>query len=122
MDCFPDKASPILITKDAGVWSNTTNRIVIVPADTISKYIKIKGILVSDISAMGDYQLDFFQGDDEIYLSSICFARSASLSQEGVFLNGDNLLHPNKQLSAALSSGNSDRDNVKIKIMYEHKD
>ncbi len=120
---FPLLASAVTVTKAAGAWGAFPTPTEIIPAISSpqSNMFDIHWIILSSISANGDYVLQLYKGAalSEILLTSCAFLRTTNKTVGAVPVLTKRI-NPNTRISAAISSENATGDSCAIKLVY-HK-
>jgi len=118
---YPLLANPITLTKAANAWvAFPASKTEIIPANTVTKPFNIYYVLISTLSAVGDYIIALYSGNAgaEIIIGYVVASRSANGTIEGIVPTMTPIIPANTRISAALTSGNATADTVKIKVFY----
>lgn len=116
---YPPLADAITLTANASGWTYGT-KVEIIPASTITVNFDIHWIIVSEISAVDEYELSLYSGEvaSEVLIATVAFNRSSTFAQEG---NLPCQIPPqlaNKRISAALACKSTNARTCTIKLYY----
>ena len=116
---YPELANPVTLTADSSAWTYGS-WVEIIPADTITEPFDIHWVLLSSISANGNYTLQLGAGDSgsEEVIGTIGYNRNAVQSQEGSQPVQIPHQASNKRIAARIASGNANADTTDIKLYY----
>lgn len=114
-------ADPITLTSGSGeAWLHGA-KAQIIAADAIATAFDIHWVLISEISAVDDYELRLYAGaaESETLIATIGFARSSNFSQEGSQPIQIPPQPAGTRISASLACGDGDGATCKVKL-YSH--
>lgn len=116
---YPTLADSITLTADASGWTLGAKAEVI-PADTITTKFDIHWILVSEISAVDEYELVVYKGAGgaEEEIGRIAFNRSSTFSQEGDLPIQIAPQSANTRISMALACKSTNARTCNVKVYY----
>lgn len=119
---YPDLADPITLTcGTASAWTLGTI-VEIVPASTITDQYDIHWVDIGDISANGNYQINFYTGGSgsEVFWSSCRVTRDTFFSQNAQIRIQGPVIPANTRFSAAVASSTGDANTLTVSVEY-HK-
>lgn len=118
---YPLLANPITLTKAVNAWvAFPASKTEIIPVNTVTRPFNIHFVLVSTLSAIGDYIIALYSGSagSEVIIGYVATSRSANGITEAMVPTLTNIIPANTRISAALTSGNATADTVRIKVFY----
>jgi hypothetical protein len=118
---YPLLANPITLTKAVNAWvAFSASKTEIIPVNTVTSPFNIHFILVSTLSAVGDYVIALYSGaaGAEVLIGYVPASRSATGTTEGLVPATTTAVPANTRISAALTSGNAAADTARIKVFY----
>ena len=116
---YPVLADAVTITASAAGWTYG-NKIQIIPADTITTKFDIHWVLISDISAVDQYELSLYSGaeNQEELIATIAFTRSSNFAQEGNLPIQVAPVPANTRVTAALACKSTNARTCGVKLYY----
>ncbi len=117
---YPLLSDPVVLEKGTGAWATFPIPVEIVPAGGIGETFEIVYLLISDVGPHGNYSLVLYQGSvgAEELLGSWVFTEDMLITQRGTVRVSMRRMDVGTRISAAMSSSNSGRDSIGIKIGY----
>lgn len=117
---YPDLADSILLTAGNTVAWGLGSFTEIIPANAIASSFDIHWVMISDISASDEYQLNLYSGasGSEVLIASIAFFRDSIFAQEGNLPIQVPIQAANARISAKLACGDGDGATCRIKTYY----
>lgn len=116
---YPPLADAKTLTTSAAGWTYGT-KIEIIPVDTITTAFDIHWVVVSDISAVNEYELSLYSGaeGEETLMGTITFNRSSNFAQEGNLPIQVAPVSANTRVSAALACKSENACTCDVKLYY----
>lgn len=116
---YPELADAVTVTSAGTGWAYGT-KVELIPADTINTLFDIHWVVVSDISAVDQYELSLYSGasGEEELIGTITFSRSSNFSQEGNLPIQVAPILSGTRITAALACKSTNARTCGVKIYY----
>lgn len=116
---YPVLEDAVTITTATTGWAYGT-KTEIVPVDTITTLFDIHWVVISDISAVDQYELSLYSGaeGEEELIGTIAFNRSSNFAQEGNLPIQVAPIPADTRISAALACKSTNARTCGVKIYY----
>jgi len=116
---YPTGAPSITLTSSGVAWTHGAI-VEIVPAGVIPDDFDVHWLLISGLSANGEYEVKLYKGapGSEEEISEVAAIRNAVQSQEGSKPVLTKLIEKGTRISASLASSNAAANTCAVKVFY----
>jgi hypothetical protein len=120
MYVYPENNEPLTLTKATGTWNGFDAKTEIMAAGILTKDIVLKGILITNIDEIGNYQIAFYKGaEGSEELMGVCPFSFTTKKDTSLSGDGGCTIKAGTRLSASLVRSMFAAGNISLYIEYD---